>query len=275
MYKTIIEPSNGINLNLKEIWQYRELLWTLTYRDIRVKYAQTAIGFAWAIVNPLFTLLILSFVFGTVANVKVEGTDGVVVPHIIYTITGLCGWQYFSEVLAQAGGSIIGAQNMVKKIYFPRLIIPMSKAITAFIDFAVVIIIMIICMIIYQFPPSENIIYFPLFFIIAVVSGLSAGIWMSALTIRFRDFQHITPMLLRIGMYATPIAYPASAVPEKYQLLFYMNPMAGVVEGMRWCIIGGAPLHYYAYISFFVIFLFLVFGLMYFKRVERVMADIL
>ena len=275
MYKTVIEPSKGLSINLKEIWKYRELLWTLTYRDIRVKYAQTAIGFTWAIVNPLFTLLILSFVFGTVANVKVEGTDGVLVPHIIYTITGLCGWQYFSEVLAQAGASIIGAQNMVKKIYFPRLIIPMSKAITAFIDFGVVIVIMIICMVIYQFPPSDNIIYFPFFFFIAVISGLSAGIWMSALTIRFRDFQHITPMLLRVGMYATPIAYPASAVPEKYQLLFYMNPMAGVVEGMRWCIIGGNPINHYAYVSFIVIFLLLALGLIYFKRVERVMADIL
>jgi lipopolysaccharide transport system permease protein len=275
MIQTIIEPSKGIKLNLKEAWEYRELLWSLTYRDIRVKYAQTAVGFAWAIINPLFTLVILSFVFGTVANIQVEGENGVIVPHIIYTITGLCGWQYFSEVLSQAGSSIIGAQNMVKKIYFPRLIIPLSKAVTAFIDFGVIIIIMVVCMVIHQFPPSTNIIYFPFFFLIAVISGLTAGIWMSALTIRFRDFLHITPMLLRVGMYATPIAYPASAVPEQYQLLFYMNPMAGVVEGMRWCIIGGAPLHYYAYISFVLIFLMGVLGLIYFKRVERIMADIL
>jgi len=275
MAKTIIEPTSGIKLNIGEVIRYRELLWTLTYRDIRVKYAQTAVGFAWAIANPLFTLIILSFVFGTVANVQVEGLDGKVVPHIIYTIAGLCGWQYFSEVLSQAGSSIIGAQNMVKKIYFPRLVIPLSKALTAFIDFAVVLIIMVVCMTIYQFPPSPNIIFFPLFFLTAVVSGLTAGIWMSALTIRFRDFQHITPMLLRVGMYATPIAYPASAVPNKYQLLFYLNPMAGVVEGMRWCIIGGTPLNTYAYVSFAGIFILFILGLFYFRRVERVMADIL
>lgn len=262
-------------LNLKELFQYKELLWTLTYKDIRVKYAQTIIGFLWAVVNPLFSLVVLSFVFGTVANVAIEDAGGEEVPHVIYTIAGLCGWQYFSEVLAQAGTSIIGSQSMVKKIYFPRLIIPLSKAITAFIDFAVVIIIMIICMIIFQFPPSANIIYFPLFFMIAVISGLAAGIWMSALTIRFRDFKHITPLLLRLGMFATPIAYPASAVPEKYQTLFYMNPMAGVVEGMRWSIVGGDSLNPYAYISFIVIIIFFILGLFYFKKVEHVMADIL
>ncbi len=273
--KTIIEASKRINLNLKEVYEYRELLWTLTYRDIRVKYAQTVIGFIWAVLNPLFTLIILSFVFGTVANIQITGENGVAVPHLIYTIAGLCGWTYFSEVLSQAGSSIIGAQNMVKKIYFPRLVIPMSKAFTAFIDFAVVLGIMAVCMIIYGYPPSANIIYFPLFFLIAVISGLAAGIWMSALTIRFRDFQHITPMLLRVGMYASPIAYPASAVPEQYKILFYMNPMAGVVEGMRWCIIGGNQLSGYAYVSFAVITVMLVLGLYYFKSVERVMADIL
>ena len=275
MSKIVIEPSKGIRLDLKEIIQYRELLWTLTYRDIRVKYAQTAVGFAWAIVNPLFTLVILSFVFGSVANIQVTGEGGVPIPHIIYTMAGLCGWQYFSEVLSQASSSIIGAQNMVKKIYFPRLVIPLSKALTAFIDFAIVLIIMVICMLIYQFTPSSNIIFFPLFFLIAVISGLAAGIWMSALTIRFRDFQHITPLLLRVGMYATPIAYPASQVPEAYQGLYYLNPMAGVVEGMRWCIIGGDPLNNYAYYSFAGILVLFLLGIIYFKRVERIMADIL
>lgn len=275
MRKIVIEPSKGVRLDLKEVFRYRELLWTLTYRDIRVKYAQTAVGFAWAVINPLFTLIVLSFVFGTVANVKVTGEGGVAVPHVIYTIAGLCGWRYFSEVLSQAGSSIIGAQNMVKKIYFPRLVIPLSKALTAFIDFGVVLTMMIICMMIYQFPPSSNIIYFPLFFLIAVVSGLAAGIWMSALTIRFRDFQHITPLLLRVGMYATPIAYPVSEVPKEYLGIYYLNPMAGVVEGMRWCIIGGDPLNSYAYFSFVGIFILFFLGIIYFKRVERVMADIL
>lgn len=273
--KTIIKPSSKIGLNLREVSQYRELLWTLTYRDIRVKYAQTVIGFLWTVINPLFSLVILSFVFGTIASVPVEGNEGQPVPHVIYTIAGLCGWQYFSEVFFQGGTSILGVQGMVKKIYFPRLIIPLSKAITAFIDFAVVILIMIVCMLVYQYPPSANILFFPLFFAIAVISGLTAGIWMSALTIRFRDFKHIIPMLLRVGMFATPIAYPTSSVPEQYQVFFYLNPMAGVVEGMRWSVIGGPNPNSYAYISFGVVFILFLLGLFYFRKVETVMADIL
>ncbi len=276
MIKTIIEPKKDkYRVDFKELYAYRELLFTLAYRDFKVKYAQTLIGFLWAVINPLFTLAILAFVFGTVAKVQDQPGSAIQAPYLIYTIAGMCGWQYFATVLADAGNSIIGAQQMVKKIYFPRLVIPMSKAITAFIDFAMVILIMIALMVYYQYVPSSNIIYFPFFFLVAVLSGLAGGLWMSALTIRFRDFQHITPMLLRLGMYATPIAYPASAVPDKYLWLFYLNPMAGVVEGMRWCIIGGEPLSSYIYLSFAGIFLLFILGIFYFKSVERVMADIL
>lgn len=270
-HTTVIKPKKGFYfLNFSEIYRYRELLWTLTYRDFRVKYAQTILGFVWAFINPIFTLVILSFVFGTVAKVDTGN-----VPHVIYTISGMCGWTYFSKVFEQAGNSIIGAQNMVKKIYFPRIIIPASKAITALIDFGIVLLCLAILMIFYKIPPASTIIYFPIFLLIAIVSGLTAGIWMSALTIRFRDFQHITPMLIRVGMYATPIAYPASSVPEKYQMFFYLNPMAGVVEGMRWSILGGTPPDLYAYISFGLILILFFAGLFYFSKVEKVMADIL
>lgn len=277
MTKIIIEPKyNPFKVNFRELYQYRELLVALTYRDYRVRYAQTAIGFIWALINPLFTLAILAFVFGTVANIDVGTNDaGREIPHVIYTIAGMCGWTYFATVLGQAGNSIIGAQQMVQKIYFPRLIIPLSKAITAFIDFIIVLTILGILMAVYNFSPSSNIVYMPFFFLIAVISGLTGGIWMSALTIRYRDFQHITPLLLRIGMYATPIAYPASKVPEAYQGLFYLNPMAGVVEGMRWSIIGGDPISKYAYISFGIITVLFILGIFYFNKVERVMPDII
>ncbi len=273
----IIEPSQGIfNLNLGEIYAYRELLWTLTYRDLRVRYAQTIIGALWALLNPLFTLLILAFVFGVVAKVDTGlNAAGQPIPHLLYTVAGMAGWAYFASLFSEAGTSIIGAQAMVKKIYFPRLIIPLSKAMTAFIDFAIVLGFMVVLMIYYGFSPTANFVFFPLFVVIAIVSGLAGGIWMSALTIRFRDFQHITPFILRLGMYATPIAYPAAAVPEKYQILFYFNPMAGVVEGMRWSLLGGAPLHWYSYISFAAIGIMLILGLFYFKKVEKIMADIL
>lgn len=269
----VIEPkANFLKLNLKEVWEYKDLLWTLTYRDIRVQYAQTAIGFAWAFVKPVVSILLLTFIFGTVANV---GTDGSEVPHILYTTAGMCGWTYFAAVLGTAGQSIIGAQNMVKKIYFPRLVIPLSKAITALIDLAVVFLCIGLLMLYYGIAPKATIIYLPFYLLIAVVSGLAGGIWMSALTVRFRDFAQITPLLLQIGMYATPIAFPASRVPEQYLALFYMNPMAGVVEGIRWSIIGGNPPNEYAYISFAIIFILFIAGIFYFNKVQRKMADIL
>jgi len=186
----------------------------------------------------------------------------------------MAGWSYFSTVLADAGNSIIGAQDMVKKIYFPRLIIPLSKAITAFVDFFVVLACMSVLMVYYQVPLSGNFIWFPFFFLMAIVAGLTGGIWMSALTIRFRDFQHITPLLLRLGMYATPIAYPASAAGD-FKFILYANPMCGVVEGMRWSIIGGENPDPYMFISLAIFAVLFIFGLFYFRRVERVMADIL
>lgn len=273
----LIEPRRSLlQMDWQELYAYRELLFTLTYRDLRVRYAQTAIGVLWAVLNPLFTLLILAFVFGVVARVDTGTTaDGTPIPSLLFTCAGMAGWTYFATLLADAGSSIIGAQGMVKKIYFPRLIIPLSKALTSFIDFAIVLIFMAIMMLYFGIAPTANIVYFPFFFLMAVLSGLTGGIWMSALTIRFRDFQHITPLMLRLGMYATPIAYPMSAVPEQYQILFYCNPMAGVVEGMRFSLLGGAPISPYSYISFAVIAVLFVFGLLYFKKVERVMADIL
>lgn len=271
MKETIIEKQrSAFKVNFREVLEYRELLWTLTYRDLRVKYAQTVIGFLWVFLNPLFTLVILTFVFGTVAKVD-TGT----IPHIIYTIAGMCGWTYFQTVLSTAGSSIIGAQGMIKKIYFPRLVIPLSKAITALINFGVVLVCLGIIMAIMRFPPSANIIYSPFFILMALISGLAGGIWMSALTIRYRDFQHITPILLRLGLFLTPIAYPSSTVPEKYQLLYHLNPMAGVVEGMRWSLVGGDAPSQYAYISFVLITVLLITGVFYFNKVERVMADIL
>jgi lipopolysaccharide transport system permease protein len=271
MSKTIIERSkNPFKIDFRELYRFRELLWILAYRDFRVKYAQTFIGFLWAFINPILTLLILTFVFGVIAKVDTGET-----PHILYTLAGLAGWTYFSSLFAEAGNSIIGAQQMVQKIYFPRLIIPLSKALNGLIDFGITLLCMFGLMVIYQFPPTASIVFMPFFVIIAIISGLTGGIWMSALTVRYRDFQFITPFLLRLGMYATPIAFPTSAVPEQYRLLFYLNPMAGVVEGMRWSIIGGEPPHPYAYISFGIIIVLFFLGVLYFHKVEKVMADIL
>lgn len=263
----------GINLNLKELFHYKDLFLILAYRDLRVRYAQTFLGLLWAVLQPLATLIIFTVVFGKVAKVDTEG-----IPYPLFAVCGMAAWSYFAFVLNQSGNSIIGAQEMIKKIYFPRLVIPLSKAVVGFVDFIIAFIFIIVLLLYYGFLPSANIIYLPIFILLTIISALAAGIWLSALTIRYRDFQHIVPFIVQFGLYATPVGYMAHDVianlPEWGTFLFYANPMAGIVEGFRWSILGGRPPVIYAYISFSVVLLLFVSGLYYFKRVERVMADI-
>lgn len=260
-------------INLKELWQYRDLFLILAYRDLRVRYAQTFLGLLWAVIQPLATLIIFTVVFGKVA--KVDTGD---IPYPLFAVAGLGAWSYFSFVLNQSGNSIIGAQEMVKKIYFPRLVIPLSKALVGFVDFAIAMIFIIVLMFYYGITPSASIIYLPIFILLTLISALAVGIWLSALTIRYRDFQHIVPFLVQFGLYATPVGYQAKDVinnlPEWGTYLYYANPMAGIVEGFRWSILGGDAPSVYAYFSFSIVILLFFSGLYYFKRVERVMADI-
>jgi len=190
----------------------------------------------------------------------------------------MTAWTYFAFVLNQSGNSIIGQQEMVKKIYFPRLVIPLSKAVVGFVDFLIAFAILFVLMIIYSVPPSANIAFLPVFILLTIISALAVGIWLSALTIRYRDFQHVVPFLVQFGLYATPIAYPSETIidnlPRWGTVLYYLNPMAGVVEGFRWSVLGGAAPNSLAYLSFGVVILLFITGLIYFKRVERVMADI-
>jgi len=271
MEQTIIDSSSkSLFPRFKEIYRYRQLLYSLAWRDIRVKYAQTYIGLLWAFINPIFNLLVLGFVFGRVAKVETAG-----VPHLLFTAAGLCAWTYFSTLLSEAGSSIIGAQGMIKKIYFPRMVIPLSKALSGLIDFAVVLCCLIVLMIFYGITPGVNIIFLPLFLVLALLAGLGGGILVSALTTRYRDFTFVVPMIVRLGMFLTPIAYSASEVPQQWKLLYFMNPLAGVVEGFRWSLIGVGSPEPYMFYSIGLLFLLLIFGLWYFARVEKVMADIL
>jgi lipopolysaccharide transport system permease protein len=260
-------------LNLHELVRYRDLFWVLAYRDLRVRYAQTFLGLFWAFVQPAATLLIFTIVFGKA--VKVDTGN---VPYPVFAICGMAGWTYFAFVLNQSGNSIIGAQEMIKKIYFPRLVIPLSKAVVGFVDFAIAMLFLGILFVIYGIIPSTNVIFMPVFILLTLISSLAVGIWLSALTIRYRDFQHVVPFLVQFGLYATPIAYPASTIvdnlPSWGSIIYYMNPMAGIVEGFRWSILGGDLPSVYAWISFTLTFLLFISGLFYFKRVERIMADI-
>lgn len=259
----------GIGLDIKELLEYGDLFLILAYRDLRVRYAQTFLGLFWAFLQPAATLLIFILIFG-----KAVGVDTGEVPYPLFALTGMAAWAYFSFVLSQSGQSIIGAQEMVKKIYFPRLVIPLSKAVVAFVDFLIAMIFVILLMLIYQYPLSSRLIWFPLFFLINIIAALSVGIWLSALTIRFRDFIHVIPFLVQFGLYATPVGYPASLIPEKYQFIYHLNPMVGVVEGFRYSILGIGEINTLSFLSFFMIGLLFVSGVLYFKKIETVMADI-
>ncbi|MGB3777850.1 MAG: ABC transporter permease [Tunicatimonas sp.] len=274
MSKTIIDANkSALSLDLKELFQYKDLFYTLAYRDFKVRYAQTFLGLAWGFIQPVMTLVVFGLLFGQGLQVDTGG-----VPYILFAACGLAGWTYFSTVMGEAGNSIIGAQGMVQKIYFPRLVIPLSKAMVGLIDFGITLVIILLVMIAYQYLPSINIVFLPLFMVMAIVCALGVGIWLSALTIRFRDFQQIVPFLVRFGMFFTPVAYPAEVVlqrlPEWAAVIYYLNPIAGVVEGFRWSIVGGNPPSPYAYVSFIVVILLFISSLFYFKRVEKTIADI-
>lgn len=258
--------------DFKEILRYKDLFLTLSWRDFRVRYAQTTIGFLWAFIQPVVTLLILTLVFKTFADVKTGN-----IPHILFTVSGLSVWTYFSFVMSNSGNSIIQSQGMIKKIYFPRLIVPLSKAVVGLIDFGITLIILIALMIYYGIAPSSNLWLSPIFIVVGMIAALGVGIWLSALTVRFRDFQHIVPFMVQIGLYITPVAYPVTEASDRLgttaMAIYYLNPMAGVVQGFRWSLFGGVAPGNMIYISFAVVFVIFITGLMYFKKVEDQMAD--
>lgn len=272
MSKLIIDANKkSIIPNIKELVRYKDLFVTLSWRDFKVRYAQTTIGLLWALLQPVVTIAILSIVFGRFVGVETE------VPYLLYNVSGMAIWTYFSYVLSNSGNSIIMAQQMVKKIYFPRLIIPLSKAVVGLIDLAIVLVILITLMFYYQVVPSLNVWAAPLFIILAMVASLGAGIWLSALTVRFRDFQHVLPFIVQIGLYVTPIAYPAEfaikSLPNWAAQIYFLNPMAGIIQGFRWSLFGGDKPDGMFWISVVMVFVIFVSSLFYFRKVEDEMAD--
>ncbi len=268
--RTIIDAKKpSSTYNLKEIIRYKDLFLVLAWRDLRVRYAQTFLGLFWAVLQPLLTLLIFTLIFGQALNVDTNG-----MPYPVFALSGMAAWAYFAFVLNQSGTSIIGSQEMVKKIYFPRLVIPLSKAVAGFVDFFVSISFLIILMVFFGVPLTKSFLLFPLYFLMNILTALGVGIWTSALTIRFRDMTHVIPFVVQLGLYASPIAYPTSLIPEKYQLLYYLNPMVGVVEGFRYSLLGILPSNDLGFLSLAIGALLFFTSIMYFRRVERVMADI-
>lgn len=271
-YKVVITAKKkGVNLGLKELIRYRDLFLILAYRDYRVRYAQTFLGLFWAVLQPIVTVSVFTFVFGYLIKDR-SVSNGL--PYPVFVLSGMISWTYFSYVLTQSGQSIIGSQGMIQKIYFPRLIIPLSKAVVGFVDFFITLTLLIILLFYYQITPNINMLYIPLFVILIIISSLGVGIWMSALTIRYRDFQHIIPFMVQIGLYATPVAYSSDLIQGKLKYLYYINPMAGTIDGIRWSIFGTSFDINYFLISLFVGIFILLTGIYYFKKVEYKMADI-
>ena len=276
-YKSIIEPDSKVNFKFGEILKYKDLFLTLSWRDLKIRYAQTALGVLWAFFQPIVQILISVVIFSYALKVDTEG-----IHPILFTTCGMCLWTYFSFVLSNSGNSIIQAADMIKKVYFPRLIIPLSKSLVGFVEFGISLLLVLIACFVYGRIPSMNIIFTPIFMLQGIVSALGIGIWLSALTIRFRDFQHIIPFVVQMGLYATPVAYPAKPLLEGAAekgnewigYIYYLNPMAGAVEGFKWSILDTSLYFHHTLFSAIVAVTLFITGIMYFNKIERKIADL-
>ena len=268
---TILEPAKGLGaLNLRDLWLYRELIYFMTWRDLKVRYKQTLLGASWAILRPFLTMVVFSIFFGDLAQVPSDG-----VPYPIFSFAALVPWGLFSDAVSVAGRSLVQNRHMITKVYFPRVILPLSSILAGVVDFLIAFVILGGMMIYYRIPPTVNVWTLPLFLLLALVTSAGVGLWLAALNVQYRDVNYMTPFLTQFWLFVTPIAYPASMVPEKWQLIYSLNPMAGVVEGFRWALLGteqGAPGAMLA-VSSLVAVVLMVSGLIYFRRMERNFAD--
>lgn len=267
----LIHPSRGwVPLNLKDLWDYRELLYFLVWRDIKVRYKQTLLGAAWAIIQPLLTMVVFSIFFGRLAGVPSDG-----LPYPIFTFTALLPWQLFSHALTESGNSLVSNQQLITKVYFPRLAIPLSAVLAGLVDFAIAFLVLLALMLYYRIFPTIAVLALPVFILLAIATALAAGVWLSALNVQYRDVRYIIPFLTQFWMFATPIAYSSSLVPEPWRAWYGLNPMAGVVEGFRWALLGKTGGVDSLVIVSTVAVCFLLFGgLVYFRRMEQTFADV-
>jgi lipopolysaccharide transport system permease protein len=269
--RALIEPARGWEaLQLGELWKYRELLYFLTWRDIKVRYKQTALGALWAIIQPLLTMVVFSVIFGQLAGLPSEG-----IPYPIFTYTALLPWQLFAFSLANSSNSLVGSQNLVSKVYFPRLVIPIASVLPGLVDFAISFVVLLGMMAFYQVPLTIRVLSLPLFLVLAIVTALGVGIWLSALNVEYRDVRYVVPFLTLFWQYATPVAYSSSLIPEKWRVLYGLNPMTGVVEGFRWALLGKGDVGNLLLVSVAIILVLLITGLAYFRRMEASFADVI
>ena len=266
-----IEPSHGwVSLKLHEVWEYRELLYFLTWRDIKVRYKQTVLGAAWAIIQPFFTMVVFSLFFGRLAKMPSDG-----IPYPIFAYAALVPWTFFAHGLTQSSNSLVGSANLIKKVYFPRLAIPISSVISGAVDFVLAFSVLLVMMVFYGIIPTVNVIWLPFLLVLTFVTSLGVGLWFSAMNVQFRDVRYTVPFLTQFWLFATPIAYPSSLLSEPWRTVYGINPMVGVVEGFRWALLGTdtAPGPVIV-VSSVAALLILVGGAFYFRRMERTFADV-
>jgi lipopolysaccharide transport system permease protein len=267
-----IKPRQGwFNLDLRALWQYRELLYFLTWKDVIIRYKQTAIGAAWAVLQPLLTMVIFTMVFRKFAGVPSDG-----LPYPIFVFTALLPWQFFAQAISRSSASLVGNPDMISKVYFPRLIIPMSSTLSPAIDFCIAFVILIGMMAWYGLAPTWGILTLPLFLLLALQTALAICFFLSALNVKYRDVGHAIPFLVQCWMYASPVAYSVTLVPEPWRFWYSLNPMVGVIEGFRWALLGKASPDFSAIgVSVVVVTVLFLTGLVYFRRMERTFADVI
>ena len=271
MSERIIQPSRGwVSLKLDELWGCRELLYFLIWRDVKVRYKQTVLGMAWAIIQPFFTMVVFSLFFGRLGNIP---SDGIAYP--VFSYAGLVPWTFFAHGLSQSSNSIVANANLIRKVYFPRLAIPIATVLSGGVDFILAFVVLLGLMFYFGIVPSINVAWLPLFLLLALVTSLGVGLWLSAMNVQFRDVRYAVPFLTQFWLFSTPIAYPSSLLPEPWRTLYGINPMAGVVEGFRWALLEThetpGPL---IIISTLAALAILVSGAYYFRRMEKIFADV-
>lgn len=269
----VLEPGRAQRHYWRDIWAYRELFAILAWRDVSVRYKQTAIGIAWAVVRPVLTMLVFSFVFGRLAKLPSDGAA----PYSVMVFTGMLPWFLFSTILSEASASIVANTNLVGKVYFPRLIIPAATGLVALIEFAINFVILVALMLWFGVIPGWEIVFLPVFVIIAVLASLGPAFLITALNVKYRDFRYVIPFIVQFGLYVTPVGFSSAVVPEKWRFWFGLNPMVGVIDGFRWCVLGQDS-HLYLpsfALSLVVVALFLWAGIAYFRRAEHNFADLI
>lgn len=267
----LIEPPQRWQvLALRELWKYRELLYFLAWRDIMVRYKQTAIGAAWAILQPLLTMVVFSIIFGGLMGVPSDG-----IPYPVFSYAALLPWTFFAAAITRSGNSLVADANLISKVYFPRLIVPLSATLSLLLDFAIAFLILLALMTFYGLVPGISILTLPLFVLLALATALACGLWLSALNIKYRDVAYLIPFLVQFWLFLTPVVYPSSIIPERWRLIYGLNPMTGVIEGFRWALFGQNMLPWnLLLVSVLVVLALLVGGLIYFQSVEHEFADI-